>query len=203
WISSRLHFLRGDFEDVEAFHRLDALLNELGSRNGERPNVLFYLAVGDRFFEPIVEQLGKAGMTSQSENTWRRVIIEKLFAHDHPPPRALTDHILRVLTEHKISRSDFSPGKKPAQNIMVPRFANGFFEPMWNRQHIEHVQITAAETVGVEQRGKFYEKTGALRDMVPNHVFQLLAMTAMEPPISFDADAVRNKKAEVVQAIRP
>ena len=111
--------------------------------------------------------------------------------------------ILNALEEHQIYRIDHFLGKETVQNIMALRFANGLFEPLWNRQHIDHVQITAAETVGVERRGRFYEKTGALRDMVPNHVFQLLAMTAMEPPISFDADAVRAKKAEVIQAIHP
>ena len=117
--------------------------------------------------------------------------------------KALNAEILKHLQEHQIYRIDHFLGKETVQNIMALRFANGLFEPIWNREHIDHVQITAAETVGVEQRGKFYEKTGALRDMVPNHVFQLLAMTAMEPPISFDADAVRAKKAEVIEAIRP
>ena len=117
--------------------------------------------------------------------------------------KALNAEILKTLQEHQIYRIDHFLGKETVQNIMALRFANGLFEPLWNRQHIDHVQITVAETVGVEHRGKFYEKTGALRDMVPNHLFQLLAMTAMEPPISFDADAVRAKKAEVIQAIKP
>ena len=124
-------------------------------------------------------------------------MIEKPFGHDLPSAKALNAEILTTLQEHQIYRMDHFLGKETVQNIMALRFANGLFEPLWNRQHIDHVQITAAETVGVEHRGKFYEKTGALRDMVPNHVFQLLAMTAMEPPISFDADAVRAKKAEV------
>jgi len=133
----------------------------------------------------------------------RRVIIEKPFGHDFASAKALNAEILKTLQERQIYRIDHFLGKETVQNIMALRFANGLFEPLWNRQQIDHVQITAAETVGVEHRGKFYEKTGALRDMVPNHVFQLLAMTAMEPPISFDADAVRAKKTEVIQAIKP
>ena len=140
---------------------------------------------------------------TEKDGQWRRVVIEKPFGHDLPSAKALNAEILKTLQEHQIYRIDHFLGKETVQNIMALRFANGLFEPLWNRQHIDHVQITAAETVGVERRGKFYEKTGALRDMVPNHVFQLLAMTAMEPPISFDADAVRDKKAEVIEAIRP
>ena len=147
--------------------------------------------------------LGAADMVTEEDGQWRRVVIEKPFGHDLPSAKALNAEILKTLQEHQIYRMDHFLGKETVQNIMALRFANGLFEPLWNRQHIDHVQITAAETVGVERRGKFYEKTGALRDMVPNHVFQLLSMTAMEPPISFDADAVRAKKAEVIQAIRP
>ncbi len=147
--------------------------------------------------------LGAAGLTEQKNGQWRRVVIEKPFGHDLASAKALNAEILKTLDEQQIYRIDHFLGKETVQNIMALRFANGMFEPMWNRDHIDHVQITAAETVGVEHRGKFYEKTGALRDMVPNHLFQLLAMTAMEPPISFDADAVRAKKAEVIQAIQP
>ena len=131
------------------------------------------------------------------------MVIEKPFGHDLASAKALNAEILKTLREHQIYRIDHFLGKETVQNIMALRFANGLFEPIWNREHIDHVQITASETVGVERRGKFYEKTGALRDMVPNHLFQLLSMTAMEPPISFDAEAVRAKKAEVIQAIQP
>ena len=140
---------------------------------------------------------------TEKDGQWRRVVIEKPFGHDLPSAKALNAEILKTLQEHQIYRIDHFLGKETVQNIMALRFANGLFEPLWNRQHIDHIQITAAETVGVERRGKFYEKTGALRDMVPNHMFQLLSLTAMEPPISFDADAVRAKKAEVIEAIRP
>jgi glucose-6-phosphate 1-dehydrogenase len=131
------------------------------------------------------------------------VVIEKPFGHDLPSAQALNAQILKTLQEHQIYRIDHFLGKETVQNIMALRFANGLFEPIWNREHISHVQITASETVGVERRGRFYEKTGALRDMVPNHLFQLLSMTAMEPPISFEAEAVRAKKAEVIEAIQP
>jgi glucose-6-phosphate 1-dehydrogenase len=131
------------------------------------------------------------------------VVIEKPFGHDLPSAKALNAQILKTLQEHQIYRIDHFLGKETVQNIMALRFANGLFEPIWSREHIDHIQITASETVGVERRGRFYEKTGALRDMVPNHLFQLLSMTAMEPPISFDAEAVRAKKAEVIEAIQP
>ena len=170
---------------------------------GTAGNHLFYLAVADRFFSVVVAGLGAAGLVTEKDGQWRRVVIEKPFGHDLPSAKALNAEILKTLQEHQIYRMDHFLGKETVQNIMALRFANGLFEPLWNRQHIDHVQITAAETVGVERRGKFYEKTGALRDMVPNHVFQLLALTAMEPPISFDAEAVRAKKAEVIEAIRP
>ncbi len=203
WIEHRLHFLRGDFESPDTFHRLEALLTELGGWQSGRPNVLFYLAVGDRFFAPIVEQLGRAGLARQSEGAWRRVIIEKPFGHDLRSAKALNAQILNVLAEDQIYRIDHFLGKETVQNIMVLRFANGIFEPLWNRQHIDHVQISVAETIGVEQRGKFYERTGALRDMVPNHLFELMAMVAIEPPSSFRPDAVRAKKTELFQAIHP
>ena len=185
------------------YRRLDGHLAGLDKTAGTAGNRLFYLAIADRFFSVAVAGLGAAGLVTERDGQWRRVVIEKPFGHDLNSAKALNAEILKHLQEHQIYRIDHFLGKETVQNIMALRFANGLFEPMWNREHIDHVQITAAETVGVEQRGKFYEKTGALRDMVPNHVFQLLAMTAMEPPISFDADAVRAKKAEVIEAIRP
>src|SRR5262249_47257552 len=150
-----------------------------------------------------VAHLGAAGLVEESEGRWRRVVIEKPFGHDLDSARALNAEILKILRESQIYRIDHFLGKETVQNVMALRFANGLFEPIWNRANIDHVQITASETVGVERRGTFYEVTGALRDMVPNHLMQLLAMTAMEPPISFNADAVRAKKAEVISAIRP
>ena len=199
-LTDRMHYMSADFTKPETFARLEKLLTGQRKQNNT-DNILFYLAVGERFFGPIVEQLGRAGLTRQSENAWRRVIIEKPFGHDLPSARALNAQILKVLSEDQIYRIDHFLGKEAVQNILVLRFANGIFEPLWNRDHIDHVQITVAETIGVEGRGRFYEPTGALRDMVPNHLFQLLAMIAMEPPISFDAEAVRAKKTELLQAV--
>jgi glucose-6-phosphate 1-dehydrogenase len=203
WLTDRMTYLQGDLNDPGAYRRLGDHLAELDKKAGTAGNHLFYLAVADRFFSIAVSGLGKAGLTDEKEGRWRRVVIEKPFGHDLASARALNADILKTLNERQIYRIDHFLGKETVQNVMALRFANGIFEPIWNRAHIDHVQITAAETVGVERRGKFYERTGALRDMVPNHLFQLLAMTAMEPPISFDADAVRAKKAEVVQAIHP
>ena len=203
WLTDRMTYLQGDFTDPQAYSRLKEHLAGLDKTAGTAGNHLFYLAVADRFFGVVVAALGTAGMVTEQDGQWRRVVIEKPFGHDLPSAKALNAEILKTLQEHQIYRMDHFLGKETVQNIMALRFANGLFEPLWNRQHIDHVQITAAETVGVERRGKFYEATGALRDMVPNHMFQLLSLTAMEPPISFDAEAVRDKKAEVIQAIRP
>ena len=203
WLTDRMTYLQGDLTDPATFSRIGEHLAGLDKTAGTAGNALFYLAVADRFFSVVVAGLGAAGLVTEKDGQWRRVVIEKPFGHDLPSAKALNAEILKTLQEHQIYRMDHFLGKETVQNIMALRFANGLFEPLWNRQHIDHVQITAAETVGVEHRGKFYETTGALRDMVPNHVFQLLSLTAMEPPISFDAEAVRAKKAEVIEAIRP
>jgi len=203
WLVERMYYMRGDFTEPATFDRLGKELTERRTSQNGAGNVLFYLAVADRFFGPIVDQLGRAGLARQSKHAWRRVIIEKPFGHDFASAKALNARILKVLSEDQIYRIDHFLGKETVQNILVLRFANGIFEPLWNRDHIDHVQITAAETVGVEGRGRFYEQTGALRDMVPNHLFQLLAMIGMEPPTSFDADAVRTKKTELIHAIHP
>jgi len=203
WLTDRMSYLQGDLNAPDTYRRLGEHLAELDRTAGTAGNHLFYLAIADRFFATAVAGLGSADLTHERDGRWRRVVIEKPFGHDVPSAIALNTQIRKTLQEPQIYRIDHFLGKETVQNIMALRFANGLFEPLWNRQHIDHVQITAAETVGVEHRGKFYERTGALRDMVPNHMFQLLAMTAMEPPISFDADAVRTKKAEVLEAILP
>src|ERR1700740_3547091 len=203
WLTERMSYLPGDLTNPETYRRLGEHLAGLGKTSGTAGKRLFYLAVADRFFGPTVAALGAAGLTAESDRQWRHVIIEKPFGHDLASAKALNAEILKTLQERQIYRIDHFLGKETVQNIMALRFANGLFEPLWSREHIDHIQITAAETIGVEHRGKFYEKTGALRDMVPNHMFQLLAMAAMEPPISFDADAVRAKKTEVLQAIKP
>ncbi len=201
WLTDRMSYIQGDLTDPDAYQRLAAHLEELKDSKGASGNHLFYLAVSERFFGAAVDGLGKAGLTRQTEKNWRRVIIEKPFGHDLASAKALNAEVLRTLNENQIYRIDHFLGKETVQNIMTFRFANGMFEPLWNRDHISHIQISAAETIGVEQRGRFYEKTGALRDMVPNHMFQLLSMVAMEPPVSFDADHIRDKKTEAFEAI--
>jgi glucose-6-phosphate 1-dehydrogenase len=202
WLTDRMTYVTGDLTDPEMYRKLGQLLSDLDKSAGTPGNYLFYLAIPDRLFGPAVARLGAAGLLQETKDRWRRLVIEKPFGHDLASAQALDATILKTIGEPQIYRIDHFLGKETVQNVMALRFANGLFEPIWSREHIDQVQITAAETVGVERRGKFYETTGALRDMVPNHMFQLLATTAMEPPISFDAEAVRAKKAEVIQAIR-
>ena len=197
FVASRITHFAGDLTQSDTYARLHGLVEKIGG------NVIFYLAVASQLFGTIIEHIGAVGLTEEKDDCFRRVIIEKPFGTDLSSARALNARILKVLAESQIYRMDHFLGKETVQNIMVLRFANGVFEPIWNRDHIDHVQITVAETVGVELRARFYEQTGALRDMVPNHVFQLLSLTAMEPPNSFDADAVRTEKHKVLEAVHP
>ena len=202
-IAKAISFLSGDFEDDATYEKLKVHLAERDKAENLGGNVLFYMAVADRFFGTIAGKLGKAGLVDQTESSFRRLIVEKPFGHDLDSARALNACLLTYLKEEQIYRIDHFLGKETVQNIMALRFANGLFEPIWNRDRIDHVQITVAESIGVEGRGNFYEKTGALRDMVPNHLFQLVAMTAMEPPVSFDAEDIRAKKAEMFKSVHP
>ena len=202
-IAKSISFLSGDFEDDATYEKLKAHLAERDKAENLGGNVLFYLAVADRFFGTIAGKLGKAGLVEQTEGSFRRLIVEKPFGHDLESAKALNACLLKYLKEDQIYRIDHFLGKETVQNIMALRFANGLFEPIWNRDRIDHVQITVAESIGVEGRGNFYEKTGALRDMVPNHLFQLVAMIAMEPPVSFEAEDIRAKKAEMFKAVHP
>src|SRR5260221_9491632 len=203
WFAERIYYIKGDFQDPEAYKRLEQLIAEVDKQHSTGGNKFFYLAVAPRFFSTIVKQLGQVGLTKEEDGHWARVIVEKPFGHDLLSARQLNEGLKQVLKENQIYRIDHYLGKDPVQNVMVFRFSNNIIEPLWNRNYVDHVQITAAETVGVEHRGGFYETAGALRDMVPNHLFQLLTMTAMEPPISFGADEVRNKQAEVLHAVQP
>jgi glucose-6-phosphate 1-dehydrogenase len=203
WLLKRMRYVKSSFDDKAGFDQLKELLQKAESEYGTGGNVLFYLATPAQAFAPIVEQLGKAGLVEETEGgPWRRVIVEKPFGTDLPSAEELNRRLLAVLSEDQIYRIDHYLGKETVQNIMMFRFANGIFEPLWNRDHIDHIQITVAETVGVESRGKFYDATGALRDMVPNHLCQLLTMTAMEPPTRFNADSVRTEKAKVLDAVQ-
>jgi glucose-6-phosphate 1-dehydrogenase len=202
-IADDMIFLKGDFEKDDTYKQLGQCLAEIDKKKNLGGNVLFYMAVADRFFSVIAGKLGEAGLVKQDEGHFRRLIVEKPFGHDLVSAKSLNTCLLKYLKEDQIYRIDHFLGKETVQNIMALRFANGLFEPIWNRDRIDHVQITVAESIGMEGRGNFYEKTGALRDMVPNHLFQLVAMMAMEPPVSFDAEDIRAKKAEMFRAVHP
>jgi len=203
WFTQRLYYQRGDFADSETYLTLGNRLSDLNRERQTQGNYLFYLATASKFFAPIIQQLGTAGLSNQDNGCWRRVVIEKPFGHDLDSAKSLNREIKSVLDENQIYRIDHYLGKETVQNIMVFRFDNAIFEPIWNRRYIDHVQITNAETVGVEQRGGYFDNAGTLRDMVPNHVMQLLSLTAMEPPASLQADAVRNEQAKVLRAVQP
>ncbi len=203
WFKDRIYYLKGNFEDPQSYIELKKFLSSVDQKFGTQGNYLFYLATGEDYFEPIIEQISKVQLHQCSEDQWRHFIIEKPFGRDLESARKLNKHLLAILKENQIYRIDHYLGKETVQNILVFRFGNSIFEPAWTNHYIDHVQITVAETVGVESRGGFYETAGALRDMVPNHMFQLLSLIAMEPPTTFDADVVRTKRAELINAIRP
>jgi glucose-6-phosphate 1-dehydrogenase len=203
WFLQRIYYLKGDANDPELYNVLKGRLKEIDQTHRTQGNYFYYLATAPEFFGEVARQLGAAGLANEGNGRWRRVIFEKPFGHDLESARALNAEIKDVLNERQIYRIDHYLGKETVQNILVFRFGNAIFEPIWNRRYIDHVQITSSETVGVEKRGGYYEHSGALRDMVPNHLFQLVSLTAMEPPISFDADAVRDEQAKVLQAISP
>jgi glucose-6-phosphate 1-dehydrogenase len=205
-LAQTMSYIQGDITDPDTYVRLASQLDDVAQKQQTAGNVIFYLAVADRFFGPVVDKLGESKLVESPQQGakpefWRRVVIEKPFGHDLASARELNARILRTLDEDQIFRIDHFIGKDTVQNVMALRFANGIFEPLWNRDRIDHVQITAAETVGVEQRGRFYEVTGALRDMVPNHLFTLLSLVAMEPPATFNAASIHTQKAEVLSAM--
>jgi glucose-6-phosphate 1-dehydrogenase len=194
-------YVQGDPDDESTYANIDRELTRVERERATQGNRLFYLATPPAGFAPIGCHLGQSGLAREN-GAWRRVIIEKPFGTDLASAHALNQKLLSVLKEHQIFRIDHYLGKETVQNIMVLRFANGLFEPIWNRDHIDHVQITVAESLTVGRRGNYYDATGALRDMVPNHLIQLLSLIAMEPPSRFAADSVRAEKAQLLEAVQ-
>jgi len=203
WLVDRLYYSCVNFDDREAYKNLAALLDQVGKQCNTEGNVFFYLATAPEFFGVVSRNLKAAGLLDEENGRFRRVIVEKPFGTDLESAKALNRELRQEMEEKQIYRIDHYLGKETVQNIMVFRFSNGIFEPIWNRRYIKYVEITVAETVGVETRGGYYETSGALRDMVPNHIFQLVTLIAMEPPISFDADAVRDEQVKILRAIPP
>jgi glucose-6-phosphate 1-dehydrogenase len=202
-ISERLHYVNGEFDDSQLYVQLRETLATLDARYGTGGNYLFYLAVPPALFGTVALHLGSARLTDERGGRWRRLIVEKPFGHDLESARALNAELSTSLDEAQIYRIDHYLGKETVQNLLAFRFANGIFEPIWNRRYVDHVQMTVSESVGVEGRGTYYDAAGALRDMVQNHMFQLLTLVAMEPPISFGAEDVRNEKVKVLHAVPP
>ena len=203
WFVRHLYYVAGNFDDPATYDKVKETLATVDRDHSTHGNYFFYLATAPNFFGPIVARLSTVGLMKENDGQWRRVIIEKPFGHDLDSAKALNQQLLKVATERQIYRIDHYLGKETVQNILALRFANGIFEPIWNRRYIDHVQISVAETVGVETRGGYYDGAGALRDMVPNHIMQLITLTAMEPPISFEANAVRDEQAKILHAIQP
>jgi glucose-6-phosphate 1-dehydrogenase len=203
WLIERLDFVSGNFEDAATYERLKTKIESVSNQHQVGDNILYYLATAPRFFAVIPQQLHDVGLVRETSQCWRRVVVEKPFGSDLESAIELNRQLRHVLDEQQIYRIDHYLGKETVKNILVFRFANGIYEPIWNRRYVDHVQITAAETVGVEGRGSYYEHAGALRDMVPNHLFQLLSLTTMEPPNSFEADAVHNRQVDILKAITP
>jgi glucose-6-phosphate 1-dehydrogenase len=202
--AANLFYISGDYNDQNAYSQLAKCLAELEQQKQLGGNRLYYLSTPPEIYPSIVEQLGRAGLAHPSNpNSWVRIIIEKPFGRDLATAKELNKIVLNVFEEKQVYRIDHYLGKDTVQNLLVLRFGNGIFEPLWNRNYVDHVQITASETLGVERRGGFYETAGALRDMIQSHVLQLTSLVAVEPPASFDATAVRNEKLKVLQSIRP
>ena len=202
WLVQRLYYLSGDFRDPKVYAALKDLVATIDQKHNTQGNCFYYLATAPQFFGEVVKQLGSADLTKEGDGNWRRVVIEKPFGSDLESAKALNRELKNILAENQIYRIDHYLGKETVQNILVFRFSNGIFEPIWNRRYIDHVQITVAESLGVEQRGGYYDRAGCLRDMVPNHILQLVTLTSMEPPISFQADAVRDEQSKILHAIQ-
>tara|TARA_B100000686_G_scaffold355032_1_gene469247 strand:+ start:814 stop:2322 length:1509 start_codon:yes stop_codon:yes gene_type:complete len=202
----KLHYVSGDLSDPETFHRLGNILRKLDEDFGTRGNRCFYCSVPPQAYLQIVERMGAAGLNREYNDQckgWVRIVVEKPFGHDLESARTLNIALHKVFRERQIFRIDHYLGKETVQNILVFRLANSMFEPLWNRRYLDHVQITAAESVGIEHRAEYYDQTGALRDMIQNHLLQVLCVIAMEPPSTFDSESVRSEKLKVLKSIRP
>ncbi len=201
--ADNIFYHRGDYDDPQTYQGLIDILKRINEERGIQCNYLFYLATPPALYPVIVKQLGKAGLARQSENSWRRIIIEKPFGHDLPLAQELNKQLHNVFEEHQVYRIDHYLGKETVQNLLVFRFANAIFEPLWNRNYIDHVQITVAESVKLGSRAGYYDTAGVMRDMFQNHLLQLLTLTAMEPPAEFNDVALRDEKVKVLKAVRP
>jgi len=200
----QLEYFTGNYDDPESYRRLAERLEKVDREGNLGGNRLFYLSTPPEVYPHVIEQLGRAGLAKpKSKDSWTRIIIEKPFGRDGTSARELNSRVLSVFDESQVYRIDHYLGKETVQNMLVFRFGNGIFEPLWNRNYIDHVQITAAESLGVERRAAFYESAGALRDMIQSHVLQLTSIIAMEAPATFDATPVRNEKIKILQSIRP
>ena len=198
-LAERLFYIAGELDDVAVYRHLDERLQDIDGAEG----VLYYLAIPPDVYATVVEQLGAARLSAAPQHGWRRIIVEKPFGRDLASARHLNTLVHRCFSEEQVFRIDHYLGKETVQNLLVFRFGNGMFEPIWNRRYIDHVQITAAETVGVERRAAYYERAGALRDMVQNHLMQLLTLVAMEPPTAFTAESVRDRKMDALLSVQP
>ncbi len=203
WFIERTYYQPGDFGDRSLYEQLSNQIEITEEKHKTGGNCFFYMATPPSLFAPISQHLAERGLADEVGGKWRRFIYEKPFGRDLGSAKQLNSDLLKIVEEQQIYRIDHYLGKETVQNLLVFRFANGIFEPLWNRTFVDHVQITVAEKLGVEQRGDYYDKAGALRDMIPNHIFQLITLTAMEPPVSFEADAVRDEQFKILNAIEP
>src|SRR5258708_15767710 len=202
WLLRRLYYVRGEFNDPGLYTRLAQALAEVDTNHNTHGNYFFYLATRPAFFGVIVDNLGASGLAKQDNDHWRRVVFEKPFGSDLDSAKTLNHQVMKVLSEDQIYLIDHYLGKETVHNLLVFRFSNGIFEPIWNHRYIDHVQITVAETVGVEKRGGYFDMAGTLRDMLPNNLFPLGSLTTMEPPVSFNPSAGQDQQTKILKVFQ-